>query len=89
MSTPNDDALRCADWRRIANHWSQVSELQAQAIARLIAENTAQRELLRQAVEALDCLWINDYCGLECSKRDATKVDAAIAAINEYLKEQK
>lgn len=81
MSTPNDDALRCAEMlehRRILNIGEgDVCELSAAHIRRLVAENTTQRELLRQAVEAWDS-----------PEANFDPVEPVIEVIREHLKEQ-
>jgi len=92
MSTPNEDALKCAgDLEKIVSVFGTPSSRNAERdsaahIRRLVTENTAQRELLRQAVEALNAIKFHgmddgdDWLVLTAQK--------PAAAINEHLKEQ-
>lgn len=90
MSTPNDDALRCAG--ELGGYGGRNPELvkarSADHLRRLVAENTAQRELLRQAVGAIEDL---ADAGAEAWGKARPCVHYAIEienAINEHLKEQ-
>lgn len=88
--TPNDDALRCASLfigyavDHAPDGWPAIRQRQlteaGEHIIRLVAENTAQRELLRQAAEA-NQKWIaihENTAGYEGKYGKA--LDAAIAA---------
>lgn len=83
MSTPNDDALKCSSDLDSGFCDSATRGKSATHIRRLVAENEAQRELLRQAVESLEVFGKNYGTG-----EPWASVSALIAAINEHLKEQ-
>lgn len=90
MSTPNDDALKCSSDLDSGFCDSATRGKSATHIRRLVAENEAQRELLRQAVEVLTCTGEADDPGHRCGHCDdyVDRNGTLRAAINEHLKEQ-
>ena len=76
--TPNDDALRCAEYMENGMGCGPTERHASTHIRRLVAENEAQAALLRQALSVIENYPFND-------KHWQTACQPAIAAIRQHL----